>query len=72
MVSAADSTLAMTKPSRANPGKETVTVYGKIPKDLADRLDRLAEERRWSRAQMVAYCIEQFVESGGAPPKQGD
>ena len=39
-----------------------VTVYGKITKELTERLDRLAEERRWSRAQMVAYCIEQFIE----------
>lgn len=39
-----------------------MTVYGKIPKAMAERLDQLAEERRWSRAQMVAYCIEQFVE----------
>jgi predicted transcriptional regulator len=43
------------------PKPEMVTVYGKIARDLADRLDRMAEERRWSRAQMVAYCIEQFV-----------
>jgi predicted transcriptional regulator len=46
-----------------------VTVYGKIPKELVDRLDRLADERRWSRAQMVAYCIEQVVESHGKGPK---
>ena len=39
-----------------------VTVYGKITRELAERLDRLADERRWSRAQMVAYCIEQFVD----------
>jgi predicted transcriptional regulator len=49
-----------------------VTVYGKIPKELADRLDRLAEERRWSRAQMVAYCIEQFVEHGSGGKKSAD
>src|SRR5205085_4997488 len=59
-----DVTFAMTKSSRANPGKDMVTGYGKIPKELADRPDRLADERRWSRAQMVAYCIEQLVESG--------
>lgn len=64
----------MTKPSRANPGKEMTTVYGKIPKDLADRLDRLADQRRWSRAQMVAYCIEHFIQnhaagSAGTPDK---
>jgi predicted transcriptional regulator len=64
----------MTKPSRANPGKEMITVYGKIPKDLADRLDRLADQRRWSRAQMVAYCIEHFIQnnpaaSAGSPEK---
>ena len=40
-----------------------VTVYGKIPKELVERLDRLADLRRWSRAQMVAFCIEQFVEA---------
>ena len=40
-----------------------VTVYGKVPKELVERLDRLADERRWSRAQMVAFCIEQFVEA---------
>jgi len=44
-----------------------VTVYGKIPKQLVERLDRLAEERRWSRAQMVAYCIEQFIEGHVKP-----
>ena len=52
----------MAKPSQPKPGPEMVTVYGKIPKQLAEQLDRLAEERRWSRAQMVAYCIEQFVD----------
>jgi predicted transcriptional regulator len=60
----------MSKLSRANTGKELVTVYGKIPRDLAERLDRLADERRWSRAQMVAYCIEQFVEQSGGIQKQ--
>lgn len=39
-----------------------LTVYGKITRELAERLDRLAAERRWSRAQMVAYCIEQYVD----------
>jgi predicted transcriptional regulator len=53
----------MTKPSRPNSGKEMTTVYGKVPKKLADRLDQLAERRRWSRAQMVAYCIEHFIEN---------
>jgi predicted transcriptional regulator len=52
----------MAKPSQPKPGQEVVTVYGKIPRELAERLDQLAEVRRWSRAQMVAYCIEQFVE----------
>lgn len=47
-----------------------VTVYGKIPRELVERLDRLAEERRWSRAQMVAFCIEQFVEGQGGDGKQ--
>jgi predicted transcriptional regulator len=46
-----------------------VTVYGKVPKELADRLDQLADERRWSRAQMVAYCIEQFIEKSGREKK---
>ena len=50
----------MAKSGQSKP--EVVTVYGKISKDLAARLDRMAEERRWSRAQMVAYCIEQFIE----------
>lgn len=52
-----------------------VTVYGKIAKDLADRLDALAEDRRWSRAQMVAYCIEHFIEqndgAAGEQKKEG-
>jgi predicted transcriptional regulator len=52
----------MAKHGEAKSGPELITVYGKIPKELAERLDRFAEERRWSRAQMVAYCIEQFVE----------
>lgn len=60
----------MSKSSRANPGKELVTVYGKVPRELAERLDRLADERRWSRAQMVAYCIEQFVEQSGGMQKR--
>ena len=47
-----------------------VTVYGKIPKQLAEQLDRLAEERRWSRAQMVAYCIEQFIEAESKAQKK--
>ena len=62
----------MSKLSRANPGKELVTVYGKVPRELAERLDRLADERRWSRAQMVAYCIEQFVEQSGGMQKRSD
>jgi predicted transcriptional regulator len=49
-----------------------VTVYGKIPKEMADRLDRLADERRWSRAQMVAYCIEQFVDKPAGREKKSD
>ena len=53
----------MTKPSRHNSCKEMTTVYGKVPKELADRLDELAERRRWSRAQMVAFCIEHFIEN---------
>ena len=60
----------MSKSSRANSGKELVTVYGKVPRELAERLDRLADERRWSRAQMVAYCIEQFVEQSGGSQQQ--
>jgi hypothetical protein len=51
----------MAKTSQPNPSGEMVTVYGKIARELAERLDRLADDRRWSRAQMVAYCIEQFV-----------
>ncbi len=55
----------MTKPIRPNTGKEMVTVYGKISREMAERLDDMANERRWSRAQMVAYCIEQHLERGG-------
>lgn len=47
-----------------------VTVYGKVPKELAERLDELADERRWSRAQMVAYCIEQYVERETKAPRK--
>ena len=67
----ADTKHIMAKTSQAKPdSKEMITVYGKISRDLAERLDRLADERRWSRAQMVAYCIEQFVESAaGKTPK---
>ena len=46
-----------------------VTVYGKVPKEMVERLDRLAEDRRWSRAQMVAFCIEQFVEAETNRPR---
>jgi predicted transcriptional regulator len=49
---------------------EVVTVYGKVAKELAERLDRMAEERRWSRAQMVAYCIEQFIEAESKAQKK--
>ena len=35
-----------------------------------ERLDRMAEERRWSRAQMVAYCIEQFIEAESKAQKK--
>jgi predicted transcriptional regulator len=53
----------MAKTSQAKPGGgELVTVYGKVTRELAERLDALAAERRWSRAQMVAYCIEQYVD----------
>lgn len=62
----ADTKGEMIKPSRPNTGEEMVTVYGKVPRKLAERLDELAAERRWSRAQMVAYCIEQFIERGGS------
>jgi predicted transcriptional regulator len=59
----ADTKHIMAKTSQAKPdNKEMITVYGKVTRDMAERLDRLADERRWSRAQMVAYCIEQFVE----------
>ena len=60
----------MAKSGQSKPGQEMVTVYGKITKELTERLDRLAEERRWSRAQMVAYCIEQFVERESKGPKK--
>jgi predicted transcriptional regulator len=62
----------MTKPSRSNSGKEMTTVYGKIPKKLADQLDRMAEQRRWSRAQMVAFCIEHFIENQSGNPPESD
>lgn len=55
-------TTGMIKPTRPDPGKDMVTVYGKVPRAMAEKLDELATERRWSRAQMVAYCIEQFIE----------
>jgi predicted transcriptional regulator len=51
----------MARAGKPKPGGKLVTVYGKITRKLTEQLDRLAEERRWSRAQMVAYCIEQFV-----------
>ena len=60
----------MAKSGQSKPGQEMVTVYGKITKELTERLDRLAEERRWSRAQMDAYCIEQFVERESKGPKK--
>lgn len=60
----------MAKTSQPKPDSEMVTVYGKITRELAERLDRLAGDRRWSRAQMVAYCIEQFVESGSKSRKE--
>jgi hypothetical protein len=60
----------MAKSGQSKPGQGMVTVYGKIPKELAERLDQLAEERRWSRAQMVTYCIEQFVERESKGPKR--
>jgi predicted transcriptional regulator len=58
----------MAKTSQHKPEREMVTVYGKVTRELAERLDRLAAERRWSRAQMVAYCIEQYVE----PPNKSE
>jgi predicted DNA-binding protein len=55
----------MIKPTRPTPGNaDMVTVYGKVPRQMAERLDVLADQRRWSRAQMVAYCIEKFLEKG--------
>jgi hypothetical protein len=67
----ADTKHIMAKQSQAKPAdsREMITVYGKVSRELAERLDRLADERRWSRAQMVAYCIEQFVESAGKGQK---
>jgi hypothetical protein len=67
----ADTKHIMAKTSQAKPAesREMITVYGKVTRELAERLDRLADERRWSRAQMVAYCIEQFVEAAGKAPK---
>ena len=59
----------MAKTSEPKPGRDMVTVYGKITRELAERLDRHAEARRWSRAQMVAYCIEQFVQDPVNAPK---
>jgi len=72
IVTVTDTTVTMTKPSRANSGKEMTTVYGKIPKKLADQLDQLAEKRRWSRAQMVAFCIEHFIENQPVDPPDED
>ena len=60
----------MAKSSLSKPGPELITVYGKIPREMAEQLDRLADERRWSRAQMVAYCIEQFVERESKGPRK--
>jgi hypothetical protein len=67
----ADTKHIMAKTSQAKPAdsREMITVYGKISRELAERLDRLADERRWSRAQMVAYCIEQLVESAAKGQK---
>jgi hypothetical protein len=67
----ADTKHIMAKTSQAKPAesREMITVYGKITRELAERLDRLADDRRWSRAQMVAYCIEQFVENASKGPK---
>jgi predicted transcriptional regulator len=67
----ADTKHIMAKQSQAKPAdsREMITVYGKVTRELAERLDRLADERRWSRAQMVAYCIEQFVENAGKATK---
>ena len=61
--------MAKTSQPKQADTREMITVYGKITRELAERLDRLADERRWSRAQMVAYCIEQFVENAGKTPK---
>jgi len=49
-----------------------ITVYGKIAKAIADKLDALADRRRWSRAQMVAFCIEQFVEKNEPDERGGN
>ena len=51
----------MAKTSQPKRAPDMVTVYAKVTRDLAERLDRLADARRWSRAKMVAYCLEQFV-----------
>ena len=62
----------MIKPTRPSPGNaDMVTVYGKVPRTMAERLDVLAAERRWSRAQMVAYCIEKFLEKSEESTSRG-
>lgn len=38
-----------------------VSVYGRTSHVVAGHLDRLAAERGWSRARMVAHCIEQAL-----------
>jgi len=72
MIPCADTESTMVRSSRDNPSKEMITVYGKIAKAIADKLDALADRRRWSRAQMVAFCIEQFVEKNEPDERGGN
>lgn len=41
---------------------QTKAVTGRVPADVADRLDRAAEETDCTKSQLVARAVEHYIE----------
>lgn len=50
--------------AKKEPPKKTVTIRAKV--DDIDKIDEMAEKRRWTRSEMCDYAIEQFVKRNHA------
>jgi len=46
--------------------QEKQTIASKVPVDVVERLDALAEKLDWTRSELAAYCIEYGLREGEA------